>query len=147
MVSFIVLLKKLLPGDYYTGFGYPGSEDDHESFVREVKKRVPEVAHEEDRKVEEMVNEAIEWAVNNICKPLGHRVKRGVNRLHEVGLFQCHHPEIGTFYLTFDEESNGDAGTWHFGFTLRRSREEAERDYREAVGEMEEEEEEEEEVW
>ena len=142
MVSFIELIKKLLPGDYYTGFGYFGSEDDHKSFVRKVKERVPEVAHEEGWKVEEMVNEAIEWIANNLCKPLGHRVKRDVNYLHEVGLFQCYHPEIGTFYLTFDEESNGDAGAWHFGFLLSRSRKEAESEFKSSVEEMEEEEEE-----
>jgi len=118
------ILRALLPGSYSTGSGYPGSDRDMEEFVREVRRRVPELAGEDDETVVREVVDAVSWAFINICRPLKgkHRVKHGPNYFEERGVFSCCHPELGPFRLSFYEEMNADAGVWHFGFELERLR-------------------------
>jgi len=137
MVSFLEVIKKLIPGSYFTSTGNPHAPEHMEQFVKEVKSKVPELADREDWDAENTVIEAVDWAINNICKSLDHRIKRGISCLREIGLFECFHPSTGKFYMVFDEETDADFGSWFFGFDLTRSREKAEKLFKELIEELE----------
>ena len=112
-----------------------------EEYIKEIKQKVPELAGESPEDIEDKISEMLDWLINNICKPIRYTTKRDVGYLHEVGAYQCHHPQIGTFYLFHDEESNYDAGVYHLSFSLARSEKKVLDSYRDVLSEMESEEE------
>jgi len=142
LVSLVDIVRKLMGGDYYVGTGYPGAAEDEEEFIREIKRRVPELAGESPEDIEDKISDMLSWLINNICKPLRYTTKRNPGYLHEVGAYQCHHPQLGTFYLFHDEENEFDAAVHHLSFSLTRSKKEVLDSYRDVLSEIESEEEE-----
>lgn len=139
MVSFVEIIKRLMEGDYSTSTGHPNAPEEFEEFVREVKRRVPELRDKEDWEVESTVLDAIEWAINTSCKLVSdYNIGRG-NYYQTVELYECTHPEVGRFYLLRGIEEDGDAGYGYYGFFLTRDRKRAEESYEEEVRHIKEE--------
>lgn len=130
MVSFVEIVRKLIPGTYSTSYGYPSSPEDMNEFVKEVTGRVPELAGMEDWKVEEMVLDSIDWFMKKACHLLREEDTGGYNATNYIGLFQCFHPKTGRFYLVFREQTYPDTGEHYVGFMLTRDRKEAEETFK-----------------
>ena len=138
MVSFIEIIKRLIPGDYDTMTGHPDAPERFKEFVEEVKSKIPELRGREDWDVESTVIEAVEWTIGKLCKPLRTREFTVPDYSEFAGLYECFHSDIGKFYLVLNEESDAASGYGYLGFSLTRNRDEARETYREFEEEIEE---------
>jgi len=130
-ISFYEILRKLMDGSYDTMTGHPDAAERVEEFVKDVTARIPELRGKEEWEVEETVQEAVEWAIKSICKP----VKTGEvvtepDYYEFVGVYSCMHPSIGQFYIALNEEEDAASGYGYWGVTITRNKEEAMERYR-----------------
>ena len=135
VVSFIEVLKRLIPGTYSTMTGHPNAPEAFREFVREVKEKVPELRARDDWEVESTVLEAIDHARHKLCTPLKTAEVVGVTGDYYEGaaVYSCYHPDIGDFYLAIQEEEDAASGYGFFGFTLTRSKNKALEDYKSVI--------------
>jgi len=134
-VSFPDIIKRLMGGDYSTGTGYPSAREDIQTFVREIKRRIPELSRKDDTEVETLVLSSIEWAIKEVCKPIKTQVfvSEFTDAGVEIGVHQCHHPKIGDFYIVDYESWNADSGEYHTGFSLTRDKSKALEEFKKLV--------------
>jgi len=135
VVSFIEVLKKLIPGTYDTMTGHPDAPWRFREFVREIKEKIPELKDKEDWEVENTVLEAVDYARHKLCTLLrSAEVAAETPGYYEgVAAYSCYHPSLGSFYLTIQEEEDANSGYGYFGFTITRSRSKALEDYKSVI--------------
>ena len=125
MVSFIEIINKLMDGDYAIATGSPDAPSKMKEFIEDVTSRIRELRGKEEWEIEDIVTDAIDWALEKLCK-LKHGDYRGTYLWKEVAaLYECFHPETGRFYVVTQEETDAPSGYSFFGFRLTRSKKEA----------------------
>jgi len=139
-MKFVNIIKRLMSGSYETMTGHPDAPKRFEEFVKEIREKIPELAGKDDWEVEDTVLEAIDFARHKLCKPIrtAEYAPTGINYYEGVAVYSCYHPSVGNFYLTVQEEEDGDTGYGFFGFTLTRDKREAMRLYKSVVKEWKE---------
>jgi len=142
MVSFIEIINKLMDGDYAIATGSPDAPSKMKEFIEDVTSRIRELRGKEEWEIEDIVTDAIDWALEKICKRLKgeeksyygyYEEKRHYVYYDSVEMYECFHPEIGKFYMVINDEANAPSGYRYFGFELTRSKSEAEESYRSNV--------------
>jgi len=134
-IPFYEILRKLMDGSYSTLTGHPDAHDSIERFVKDVTSRIPELRGKDEWEIEEAVQEAVEWAIKSICKPVkAAEVNPATPDYYEfVGVYSCVHPGTGQFYIAVNEEEDAASGYGYWGVTITRDREEAMERYRAVV--------------
>ena len=125
MVSFIEIINKLMDGDYAIATGSPDAPSKMKEFIEDVTSRIRELRGKEEWEIEDIVTDAIDWALEKICKPIIANERRTYEWEEAIGLYECFHPETGRFYVVTQEETDAPSGYSFFGFRLTRSKKEA----------------------
>jgi len=132
---YLKIISRLIDTGYHgTSYGHPTAEEHFKSFVDKMRRYVPELRKLDPEDVEETVIDAINYASENWCRAesfFEHAPETGYYL--GIGLFRCHHPELGRFYLVLREESNPDFNVHYFNFSLWKRIRDAEREYKELV--------------
>ena len=136
-LAYLTIVFRLLPGSYSLMTGHPSAVDSVREFYDDVLQRIPEFKDEKDI-AEEAVMGAVEYAINNLCKPIEtHEETPDSNYYRFIGVYECYHPDIGFFYINIEEEEEGDSGYGYWSVSLSKNKEEAIELYRETPHEEE----------
>jgi len=135
-ISYTEIIKRLMGKDYEMMIGSPEAPSRMKEFVRAVTERIPEFRGKEEWEIEETVQDAVEWAIKNICDVVKTAEKSYPPDYDAfAGVYSCVHPRTGQFYITVNEEEDASSGFGFFGFEITKDKKKALEDYRSIVSE------------